>query len=364
MAKDNQPAKDILNRMGVDRRNMFAAAAAGTALTMAAAAPAVAQQRAQYRFRMQCFLGPGTIEWDRLVPRFVQRVNAMSGGRIQITPYPPAALVPSFDMLDAVGRRVIDMAYGAQLWWRGRFPFTQWTWGIPFAFDKIEQYDYLWYEAGMTDLVREAFATIGVQFLGPVYSDDWGSTISRRPIRRLDDFRGMKVRSGGIAAEIWKSFGASVVLMPGEEMYTAMSTGVIDAANWGSPYGMLAAKLHEVAKFYTGPSLIHSDMEDMFMNKAAFDALPRDLQDVMTMAVRVYGVERYTFAVGESARAFDTLRRANVEIITLPPEDVQRIKAMTDELLPRLAGNDDYSRRVLKIVAETKELLGKRPANF
>ncbi|WP_187830411.1 TRAP transporter substrate-binding protein DctP [Siccirubricoccus phaeus] len=313
---------------------------------------------------MQSFLGAGTVEWERLVPRFIQRVNQMSGGRIQITPFPPGALVPTFDMLDAVGRRVVDIGYGSQLYWRGRFPFTQWSWGVPFAFRSVEQYDYLWFEGGMTDLVREAFTTVGVQFLGPVYSDDWGSTISRRPIRRLEDFRGMKVRTGGIAGEIWKNFGASIVTIPGEEMYTAMSTGVIDAANWGSPYGMMAAKLHEVGKFYTGPSLIHADAEDMFMNKAAFDALPKDLQDVMTLAVRVYALERYAFAIGESARAFDKLKAAGVEIIVLPPEDVQRIRTMSDELLPRLAGDDDYTKRALKIINDTRTLLAQRPADF
>src|SRR3546814_8899832 len=91
-------------------------------------------------------------------------------------------------------------------------------------------------------------------------SDLWGATMSRDELKRLSDFQGVKIRSFGLGAEIWKAHGASIVTIPGEEQYTAMSTGVIDAANWGSPYGFYAKKMHEVAKFYLGPALISYDM--------------------------------------------------------------------------------------------------------
>ncbi len=353
------------NLKAVKRRHIVTAAVTGASVFALAGVPEPARaQRAQFRFRLQSFLGPGWAEWETLIPRYIQRVSDMSGGRIQIQAFPPAALVPTFEMLDGVSRRVIDMAYGAQLYWRGRFPFTQWTWGIPFLFNKVEEYDYLWFEAGLNALVTEAFATAGVQFLGPIYSDDWGSTISRRPIRRLDDFRGLRIRSGGIGGELWKQFGASIVTLPGEELYTALSTGVIDGANWGSPYGMVATKLHEVAKFYTGPSIIHADAEDMFINKAAFDGMPKELQVAMLTATRVFALERYSYAAGASARAFKTMRDAGVETMVLPPEDVQRLRDLTKELVPRLAGDDAYTRRALQIINDTRALLDQWPKGF
>src|SRR3546814_18333830 len=115
--------------------------------------------------------------------------------------------------------------------------------------------------------------------------------MSRDELKRLSDFQGVKIRSFGRGAEIWKAHGASIVTIPGEEQYTAMSTGVIDAANWGSPYGFYAKKMHEVAKFYLGPALISYDMSDMFMSKRAFDQLPPALQALMPLATRIYPVE-------------------------------------------------------------------------
>lgn len=272
MTEKNSKLTAQPSTQGISRRS-FMTAAAGGALA-ATAAPVFAQGKAQFRLRLQSFLGPGWAEWSTLVPLFCERVKKMSGGRVEITPFPPGSLVPTFEMLDAVGRGVIDMGYGAQLYWRGKFPFTQWSWGVPFMFNTVDEYEILWWEAGMTELVRENFATAGVQFLGPIYSDDWGSTISRKPIRRLTDFQGMKIRSGGVGGELWKKFGASIVTLPGEELYTALSTGVIDGANWGSPYGNVATKLQEVCKFYTGPSILSSDAEDLFMSKAIYDKMP------------------------------------------------------------------------------------------
>lgn len=333
---------------GVSRRS-FMTAAAGGALA-ATAAPVFAQGRAQFRLRLQSFLGPGWDEWSTLVPRFCDRVKAMSDGQVEVTPFPPGSLVPTFEMLDAVGRGVIDMAYGAQIYWRGRFPFTQWAWGIPFVFDTVDEYEILWWESGMTDLVRENFATVGVQFLGPIYSDEWGSTISRRPIRSLADFQGLKIRSGGMGAELWKEYGASIVMLPGEELYTGLSTGVIDAANWGSPYGNVATKLQEVCKFYTGPSLISCDAEDLFMSKAVYDRMPSNVQEIMVNATRSFALERYAYSTSSSARAFKTLRDAGVEIITLPTSDIQELRSKTTELVEKTAGDDPATKKALDMI--------------
>jgi len=117
-------------------------------------------QTPQFKFRLQSFLGPGWKEWEEMIPRYIKSIKEISSGRIEITAYPPGALVPTFELLDGVGRRVVEMGYGAQIYWKGIFPFTEWTWGIPFAFDVVDHYDYLWWEAGLLKLTREAFASI------------------------------------------------------------------------------------------------------------------------------------------------------------------------------------------------------------
>ena len=350
---------------GLARRDVVKAGLTGASLAAVLGMPRPAMaQKPEFKFRLQSFLGPGWAEWEQLIPRYIKRAKEMSNGRIEITAYPPGALVPTFDMLDAVGKRVVDIGYGAQVYWKGIFPFTEWTWGVPFAFKVLDHYDYLWWQAGLIDVVRDAFATRNAFFLGPIYSDEWGGTMSRKPIKSLKDFKGLKIRTFGIAAEIWRMNGAGIVTLPGEELYTGISTGVIDGVNWGSPYGMVATKLHEVAKFYTGPSLIPFDMEDMFINMDAWKSLPKDLQESLLLATRVFALERASSSTIASARAIETMRKAKVTFLSLPPEDVQQIKKLTSELLPKLAKTDDYTTRALKIIRETMQIVEQRPGNI
>jgi TRAP-type mannitol/chloroaromatic compound transport system substrate-binding protein len=327
-------ARHELNRRGLIKGSL----AGGVSLTAigSALARSAGAQQGQFRFRLQSFLGPGWMEWEQLLPRYIERVRQASGGAIEITAHPPGALVPTFDLLDAVSRGVVEMGYAAQVYWRGMLPFTQWTWGIPFYFDRLDHYDYLWWEAGLNDLTREAFATRDVFFLGPIYSDEWGSTISRVPINRLSDFEGLKIRSSGIGGEIWRSAGAS----------------------------MVATRLHEVAKYYAGPSLIAYDAEDMFMNLDAYNSLPPELQEALVLATRVFALERASTSTYASARAFQTLEEAGVTVAVLPDEDVEQIRRLTDELLPQLAEDDEYTKRTLDIINETREVFRRRPAGF
>jgi TRAP-type mannitol/chloroaromatic compound transport system substrate-binding protein len=360
-------ALPMLSRHGLSRRGLIKRSLLGglslTAIGAALARSAKAQ-KGQYRFRLQSFLGPGWMEWEQLLPRYIKRVREASGGAIEITAFPPGALVPTFELLDGVSKGVVEMGYGAQVYWRGIMPFTEWTWGIPFYFSTVDHYDYLWWEAGLTELTREAFAKRNVYFLGPIYSDEWGSTISRVPIKRLADFKGLKIRSAGIGGEIWKSAGASIVSLPGQELYTGIATGVIDGANWGSPYGMVATKLHEAGKYYLGPSLISSDAEDMFINLDAHKKLPPEMQESLALATRAFALERYSTSTFASAKAFDTMQKAGVTISVLPPEDVAEIRKRTEELVPKLAKDDEYTKRTLAIINETRDILRRRPANF
>jgi TRAP-type mannitol/chloroaromatic compound transport system substrate-binding protein len=188
--------------------------------------------------------------------------------------------------------------------------------------------------------------------------------MSRNEIKRLDDFKGVKIRSFGLGAEVLKSKGASIVTIPGEEQYTALSTGVIDAANWGSPAGFLQYKLHEPAKFYLSPSTIAFDMEDMFMNQRAYNRLPKDLQEIMNIVTRIYAFERASTSTAESAKAIQVMKDAGVKFSALPPEDVEYYERVANEALERLQTKDEPTQKVLKIIFETRDMFRKRPSSI
>jgi len=182
---------------------------------------------------MQVFQSAG-FAWDKIAPHFVQRVKDLSGGRLEITPFPADALVPTMQLLESVGKGAVEMAYSGPVYWRGTYPAMDLFWGVPTAFQNAQELEYMWWDMGMIELARQEYAKANDFLLSPIFSSPYGGIMSTKPIKTLQDIKGLKMRSFGVTADIWKSLGASIVSVPAGEMYTALATKTIDAANWGA----------------------------------------------------------------------------------------------------------------------------------
>ena len=72
--------------------------------------------------------------------------------------------------------------------------------------------------------------------------------------------------------------GASIVTVPGGEVYTAIQTKLLDAAAFGSPDAWAGMKMYEVCKYYINPSVIPYDIVEVIMNLKTLNDMPADLQ--------------------------------------------------------------------------------------
>ena len=87
---------------------------------------------------------------------------------------------------------------------------------------------------GGLELARELYGRYNVFFVGGVW---YGaeSLVSKKPIRKLTDFKGVKIRAPqGIGQDIFQILGSAPVNLPGSEVYTALERGVVDASDWGT----------------------------------------------------------------------------------------------------------------------------------
>ena len=100
------------------------------------------------------------------------------------------------------------------------------------------------------------------------------------------------------------------------------------------------------------------------MSMRAYNRLPDDLKAVMNLATRIYAVERATTSTINSAKAVSVMRQAGVKFSSLPAEDLATMKKTSSEALERMAGKDEDTQRVLKIISETRDILGLRPAEI
>ena len=103
-----------------------------------------------------------------------------------------------------------------------------------FGYQHPHQAEAWFQHRGGMQMLREAYAKYNVY---PVGVSWWGveSIVAKKPIKKMDDFKGVKFRSPqGMTAEILTKLGASIVVLPGGEVFSALDKGVVDAADWAT----------------------------------------------------------------------------------------------------------------------------------
>jgi len=321
-----------------------AAAAAGTL-----AAPAVLAQAPQV-LRMQSSWPAGDI-FQEFAQQYVDRVEAMSGGRLSIELLPAGAVVGAFQVIDAVADGVLDAGHEVAVYWYGKHRAaslfgTGPVWGGSaanlLAWIHVgggrELYDEL-----VNDIlglnVRSFFA-----FPMPAQPLGW----FKSPVESAADVAGLRYRTVGLAADLMQQMGMSVTQLPGGEIVPAMERGVIDAFEFNNPTSDRRFGAQDVAKNYMLSSYHQaSEVFEIDFNGDVFDDLDPDLQ-----AILAYGAEAASTA--NTARALDNYSAdlqglqtdEGVTVIRTPQSVLDAELAAWDALIPGLE-EDDYTKRAM-----------------
>jgi TRAP-type mannitol/chloroaromatic compound transport system substrate-binding protein len=248
--------------------------------------PAASVAQTPIKLRVQASFPPSSIAMDGF-KLWAERVKVMSGGRLDIEGLPAGTVVPAFEVLDAVHKKVVDGGYSAAAYWVGKNRAAALfgpTPGGPFGMDEMDFMGWL-YTAGGLELYNELYqkelkrdviviplAWVGNQVFG------WFA----KPIASWEDLKGRKCRQTGINAEVFAKAGMGVVNMPGGEIVPAAERGVIECAEWASPADDMKIGFHTVWKHYYMPSVHEpAPILEVLVNKETWDKLPADLREIM-----------------------------------------------------------------------------------
>ncbi len=276
-----------------------------------------------------------------------EQINVMSGGRIHVEVYGAGELVPAFEIFDAVESGSAQMGHGSAYYWKGKYPALQFFSTAPFGMTAMEMNSWLYHGGGMQlwqkaydrfGLVAAASGNTGVQMAG------WFN----KEVNSLDDLKGLKMRIPGLAGEVLKRAGGTPVNLPGGELFTALQSGAIDATEWVGPYNDLAFGLHKIARYYYYPGWHEPGTAmECFINKAAFEALPEDLQRMVLNACRVANQDMLAEYIARNNDALETLvNEHHVELRRLPVEVTERFGVLSEEVTAELASTDDLAREI------------------
>jgi TRAP-type mannitol/chloroaromatic compound transport system substrate-binding protein len=262
----------------MDRRSFLTKASIGAAAT-ALAAPAVAQGNMTWRM---------VTTWPKNVPglgvgaqRLADRITAASGGRLTVQVYSAGELVPPLQSLDAVIDGTAEMSHGAAYYWQNKSTALSFFTGVPFGMTSRELTAWVRYMGGQ-EIWDEIYDQFGVQgFL----SGDTGTQAGgwfKNELTGLESIKGLRFRTPGLGGRVWEKLGATVTNMAAGEIFQALQSGTLDAAEFVGPYNDLALGFYQVAKNYYFPSFVEPGLAtEVVVDKKKYQALPADLQAII-----------------------------------------------------------------------------------
>src|SRR5579883_2263165 len=210
-----------------------------------------------------------------------QGVNDMTGGDLRIEVLPAGAVVPPFGLLDAVSKGTLDGGHGALVYHYGKqTALALWGSGPGYAMDGNMLLAWHKYGGGK-ELLAKLYASIGANVVSFPYGPHPTQALGwfKRPITKVDDFKGLKYRTVGISIDLFQAMGAAVNALPGGEIVSAMDRGLIDAAEFNNASSDRTLGFPDVSKVCMLQSY-HQNAEqfEILFNKTRYDALPDKLK--------------------------------------------------------------------------------------
>lgn len=333
----------------VKRRGFLKAGAAGTVAGVFAA-PAIVRAQERFSWKMTNAYGPGSpfyVTGPGSPTDFCERVKEMSGGRLTIQHFAAGELIPALEGFDAVRAGIVEMNAANAYFWAGKLFAAQYFTTVPFGLNFQGMNAWL-YHAGGLELWHEIYKPLGLIAFPMGNTGVQMTGWFREPINGIEDFNGLKMRIPGLAGKVYQQLGVEVKLLPGGEIFPALERGVIDAAEFVGPYQDRRMGLHKAAKnYYTTGWHEPSNVTELLIGTKAWDSLPKDLQAIVKSAAQACNLDSFAWSEAVNADALkDLVENEGVIARQLPVPVVDRLKAVTDEVLAAEAAKDATTRKV------------------
>jgi TRAP-type mannitol/chloroaromatic compound transport system substrate-binding protein len=325
----------------------------GAALASAAAVAAPSVVRAQ---------GAITMRWQSTWPSkdifheyaldYAKKVNDMTGGDLKIEVLPAGAVVPAFQLLDAVSKGVLDGGHGVLVYHYGKqTALALWGSGPGYAMDANMLLSWHKYGGGK-ELLNKLYSSIGANVVsfpyGPMPTQPLGWY--KKPITKADDFKGLKFRTVGISIDVFQGLGAAVNALPGGEIVAAMDRGLLDAAEFNNASSDRALGFADVSKVCMLQSY-HQNAEqfEITFNKTKYDGLPDKLKAIIANAVEAASQDMQWKAIDRYSQDYIELQtKDNVKFYKTPDSVLKRQLEVFDEVAKKKAAENPLFKEIIE----------------
>ncbi|MBN2871163.1 MAG: TRAP transporter substrate-binding protein [Campylobacterales bacterium] len=278
------------------------------------------------------------------IERFAERVKAASGGSLIIKVYPKETLVPALAVFDAASTGEIDAFHSGPYYWKGKNSAFALFSGTPFGLTAEEISSWMLFGGGM-ELWRDMY---GKHNLYPLLGGNTNVQMGgwfRKPIRSLEDLKGLKMRVPGIGGEVFSRLGVNPVLLAAGDIYPSLERGMIDATEWVGPALDLQMGFHKVAKYYYSGWHEPGSVLELTFNKQVWESLSPQHQAILQIASEEMSNRMALEFHSANIKALKEMDGLGVKIASFP-DDVNRAakKALDAYLSEESARNPDFKR--------------------
>ena len=333
------------NRRDFLKKATTATAAAAAVTTLGA--PAIARAEQKFQWKMVTTWPPHFPVLGEGADKLAEMINKMSGGRLTVQVYGGGELVPPLQALDAVSQGMVEMGHGAAYYWAGKMPAAQFFAAVPFGMNAQGMNAWI-YTGGGQELWDELYAPFNLK---PMPAGNTGVQMGgwfNREIKSIDDFKGLKMRIPGLGGKVLAKAGGTAVLSAGGEIYTNLERGVIDATEWVGPYNDYKMGFYKVAKYYYYPGWHEpGTVLETFVNKKAFEALPADLQEIVTRAAMAANM--WMLCESETKNNFyleKMIKEEGVILKPFPDDVIRKLRGFAAEVIDDIVAKDPMSKKV------------------
>ncbi|NPC56123.1 TRAP transporter substrate-binding protein [Caenimonas soli] len=329
------------------RRRTLLKGAAVAAGAMSAPMVAVAQTTS---FRFQS-TWPSKDIFHEYANDFAKKVNDMAGGRLKIEVLPSGAVVPAFQLLEAVNKGTLDGGHGVVAYHYGKnSALALWGSGPAFGMDPNMVLSWHYYGGGKA-LLEEIYKAINMDVVSYLYGPMPTQPLGwfKKPVSNVAQLKGLKFRTVGLSVDIFNELGAAVNPLPGGEIVPALDRGLIDAAEFNNASSDRVLGFADVAKNCMLQSFHQSGEQfEILLNKTKYNALSAELKAIIDYAVQAASADMSWKAIDRNSKDYIELKtKDKVNFYKTPDAILKAQLDAWDKVIAKKTAENPHFKKVL-----------------
>ena len=309
---------------------------------------------ADTNLRIQTHYAPETVS-GKLAGQFVDDIQTMSGGDIQIEMFYSSSVVKSVETFDAAANGILDCDMTGGAYQTGKNPAFQFAGDIMGGYDTPWQ-QYAWLYNGGFEAADALYNQYNMKLVGWwIYGQEAMS--SSKPIAGPADLKVWKFRSPpGLETEIFAEMGAKPIVMDFTEIFTALESGIIDGADASGLANNVGLGLYDIAKYANYPGFHSMPSDHIACNKAVWDKMPDHHKTIMEVAIGDIALKSALTFEKKNAEAVASLTAKGITISEWTPADLAEFRDAAQKTWPEFATTPEAKALVESHIAYLKQL--------